>query len=190
MKRTLSLFLPDDQLWKLFLYGAKNSAGKATTTSPVIIAAEKIIHPAGRPEEIIMSENFSGVLKAVESKGYLTSVPMPDGLSLNQQITWQASRLYELKELPLGEGGEPAGLDVVKTCMIIGTATGVATLGILAHKEGYLTIFGLPKPPIVVTEAEKLILEDEIRTRILDNPPMTKEIVQNRTWFQFLGWTK
>ena len=161
-----------------------------------------------------LAERTVVILQEVEVSG---SVPLSESLSKNAKISWDASRLAESElaqkegitrlaetnqtpksENPFQKAEVTSGFDLTKVCLVLGTGCAVGTFAINLHQGDYFAPFGFPKPAptVVVSEAEKVLLENKLRNDFLFKEPEgnnllpQEEVVEKRSWSQFVGWKK
>lgn len=196
MYPTKKLLSPDEGLTKILIHSVKAAqVTKAALAEPTVV-----------------------IIQEIEVSG---SVPLSESLSKNAKISWDASRITgsELaqkegisrlvetnqtpKETPFQKAEVTSGFDLTKVCLVLGTGCAVGTFAINLHQGNYFAWLGFPKPSstVVVSEAEKVLLEDKHRSDFLFQEPegnnllpqetsCVEEVVDKRSWSQFVGWKK
>lgn len=196
MYPTKKVLSPDEGLTKILIHSVKAAqVTKAALAEPTVV-----------------------IIQEIEVSG---SVPLSESLSKNAKISWDASRITgsELaqkegisrlvetnqtpKETPFQKAEVTSGFDLTKVCLVLGTGCAVGTFAINLHQGNYFAWLGFPKPSstVVVSEAEKVLLEDKHRSDFLFQEPegnnllpqetsCVEEVVDKRSWSQFVGWKK
>lgn len=206
MSPTKALLVPEDGLSKLIIYSVKASG-----------------HPVSRGTLI---ESVSRTVEILQETNVLAKVPLPETMTTNEKIRWDVSRLAELdashkkeamelvetptkavestqRKVSFQEAEVTGGFGITKTCLVVGSACTVATLVMNAHQGNYFAWLGFPKPSstVVVSEAEKVLLENKPRNDFLFKEPEgnnllpqktshTEMVVPSRSWSEFFGWKK
>ena len=200
MKATKEILSPDDGLTKIIIHSIKASGAQVSKAA--------------------LAERTVVILQEVDVSA------LPESLSKNAKISLDASRLAESElvqkegitrlvetnqtpketpksENPFQKAEVTSGFDLTKVCLVLGTGCAVGTFAINLHQGDYFAWLGFPKPSstVVVSEAEKVLLENKLRNDFLFKEPegnnllpretsCVEEVVEKRSWSQFVGWKK